>query len=43
MGLEDDESKGVKSKDITKILKGHVKDGYTVSLWIIRNILFSTK
>ncbi|XP_034156291.2 interferon-induced protein 44-like [Pangasianodon hypophthalmus] len=29
MGLEEDKSKGVQTKDINKILKGHVKDGYT--------------
>ncbi|XP_053333395.1 interferon-induced protein 44-like isoform X2 [Clarias gariepinus] len=29
MGLEPDKSQGVQTKDIQKILKGHVKDGYT--------------
>ncbi|KAF7689826.1 hypothetical protein HF521_013179 [Silurus meridionalis] len=29
MGLEEEKSKGVQTKDINKILKGHVKNGYT--------------
>ncbi|KAM9454629.1 interferon-induced protein 44-like [Clarias gariepinus] len=29
MGLEPDTSQGVQTKDLKKILKGHVKDGYT--------------
>ncbi|KAI5616126.1 interferon-induced protein 44 [Silurus asotus] len=29
MGLEEEKSKGVQTKDIKKILKGHVKDGYS--------------
>ncbi|KAI5086790.1 interferon-induced protein 44, partial [Silurus meridionalis] len=33
MGLEEEKSKGVQIKDIKKILKGHVKDGYSFLLF----------
>lgn len=35
MGLEPENTQGIQPKDIKNILKGHVKDGYTVSLWLI--------
>lgn len=31
MGLEPEDSNGVQTEDIVKILQGHVKGGYTVS------------